>query len=353
MNEVKREKIKLEKVFSREHPLFCCYVWHDSNFKHIKKWLGFNVKNILFLRELYNGKISIWYDSKELNLIYQTVSGLINKNKNYFGEVVKEFYKYWNLLLPYCIGKKKIKNVNELKKFYENWVSWWSPMAVIFITVDLENILKEIRNKALRIRAETEKYSEEGDNIFFNFFNEKFLKYRDIARVISPKETFNLCKNKKLDKLSFELIKKRLNGYAIVNGHLLYLKDLDKFLSHNNIELKKPEIDNTKEIKGVPASPGFVKGRIRKIQYKSQLSLLKKGEILVTEMTSPDYIFTMKKSAAIITDEGGMTSHAAIVSRELGKPCIVGTRIATKILKDGDLVEVDANNGIVRILKRK
>jgi pyruvate, water dikinase len=61
----------------------------------------------------------------------------------------------------------------------------------------------------------------------------------------------------------------------------------------------------------------------------------------------------MKKASAIITDEGGITSHAAIVSREMKKPCVIGTKIATKILKDGDLVEVDADRGIVNILKKK
>ena len=60
----------------------------------------------------------------------------------------------------------------------------------------------------------------------------------------------------------------------------------------------------------------------------------------------------MKKSSVIITDAGGLTSHAAIVSRELGIPCIVGTKIATQVLKDGDLVEVDAEKGIVKILKK-
>jgi pyruvate,water dikinase len=72
------------------------------------------------------------------------------------------------------------------------------------------------------------------------------------------------------------------------------------------------------------------------------------GDILVTIMTSPDFVVVMKKAAAIITDEGGLTSHAAIISRELEKPCIVGTRSASRILKDGDLVEVDANLGVVR-----
>ncbi len=69
-------------------------------------------------------------------------------------------------------------------------------------------------------------------------------------------------------------------------------------------------------------------------------------------MTTPDFIPAMKKASAIITDEGGITCHAAIVSRELKKPCIIGTTNATKILRNGDSVEVDANNGIVKILER-
>ena len=69
-------------------------------------------------------------------------------------------------------------------------------------------------------------------------------------------------------------------------------------------------------------------------------------------MTTPWYLPAMKKAAGFITDEGGLLCHAAIVSREMNKPCIIGTKIATKVLKDGDLVEVDANNGVVKILKK-
>jgi pyruvate,water dikinase len=68
-------------------------------------------------------------------------------------------------------------------------------------------------------------------------------------------------------------------------------------------------------------------------------------------MTSPDYISAMNLAGAIVTDEGGLLSHAAIVSRELGKPCIVGTKVATRVFKNRDLVEVDANKGIVRKIK--
>ena len=69
-------------------------------------------------------------------------------------------------------------------------------------------------------------------------------------------------------------------------------------------------------------------------------------------MTTPDLMPTIKQAKAIITDEGGLTCHAAIISRELGIPCIIGTKIATKVLKNGDLVEVDAEKGILKILKR-
>jgi pyruvate,water dikinase len=72
--------------------------------------------------------------------------------------------------------------------------------------------------------------------------------------------------------------------------------------------------------------------------------------VIVAEMTNPDYVPWMKRAAAFVTDEGGMTCHAGIVARELGKPCVVGTKIATKVFKDGDMLEVDAMNGLVRRL---
>mgnify|MGYP001562085147 CR=1 FL=1 len=78
--------------------------------------------------------------------------------------------------------------------------------------------------------------------------------------------------------------------------------------------------------------------------------MLKNGDILVTFMPAPSHISAMEKAAAFVTDEGGITCHAAIVAREMKKPCIIGTKIATKVLKDGDMVEVDANKGIVKII---
>ena len=99
------------------------------------------------------------------------------------------------------------------------------------------------------------------------------------------------------------------------------------------------------------AFKGKVQGVARVIMDAHNPGEFNDGDILITGMTRPDYLNLMKKSAAFVTDEGGITCHAAIVARELKRPCVIGTKIATKVFKSGDLVEVDAETGIVRKIK--
>ncbi|WBW49673.1 phosphoenolpyruvate synthase [Peptoniphilus equinus] len=99
--------------------------------------------------------------------------------------------------------------------------------------------------------------------------------------------------------------------------------------------------------KGLPASPGIGRGTVKLIKDVSEINLIQEGDILVTEMTNPDMVPAMRKAAGVVTDEGGRTCHAAIVSRELQIPCIVGGKNATKVLKDGMEVTVDATRGVV------
>lgn len=101
-------------------------------------------------------------------------------------------------------------------------------------------------------------------------------------------------------------------------------------------------------LKGSPAYGGTVRGTVRIINSVRHISRLSHGDILVAVTTNPALLPAMKKAAAIVTNEGGITSHAAIVSRELQIPCIVGAKMATKIFKDGDLVEVDAKHGLMK-----
>ena len=114
---------------------------------------------------------------------------------------------------------------------------------------------------------------------------------------------------------------------------------------------KIPSKDEVNELIGSCASPGYAKGIVKIIEAIEDMPKMRKGDILVSETTYPGLVPVMKKAGAIITNAGGLTSHAAIVSRELGIPCVVGTKIANKVLKDGDVVEVNATKGYFRIIK--
>ena len=107
---------------------------------------------------------------------------------------------------------------------------------------------------------------------------------------------------------------------------------------------------NSHLIHGRTAYQGVVQGKIQTIKSLSDIRKFKSGHILLANTTHPNYLPAMQKSSAIVTNEGGIISHAAIVARELKIPCVTGTKIATKVLKDGDLVEVNADQGIVRKL---
>jgi pyruvate,water dikinase len=118
------------------------------------------------------------------------------------------------------------------------------------------------------------------------------------------------------------------------------------------LQESKNKVSNVQEIKWNIGYSGKVTGKVRVCLNMESIKMFQEWEILVASMTRPEYIGAMKKSIGIITDEWWITCHAAIVARELKKPCIIWTKIATQVLKDGDLVEVDADNGVVRVLEK-
>ncbi|MBI5635807.1 hypothetical protein HY993_02475 [Candidatus Micrarchaeota archaeon] len=107
------------------------------------------------------------------------------------------------------------------------------------------------------------------------------------------------------------------------------------------------------EIRGISCCKGVVHGFASVISSKKDIHEFAAGNILVATTTNAEYLPAMQKAAGFITDEGGITCHAAIVARELSKPCIVGTKNATRVLKSGMLIELNAGKGIVRIVEGK
>ncbi len=119
-----------------------------------------------------------------------------------------------------------------------------------------------------------------------------------------------------------------------------------------------PAAKETSELKGRVGNKGVYTGKVKKIDFAldtdfaAEVAAMDEGDVLVSGSTGPEMILACKKAGAIVTEEGGMLTHAAIVSRELGIPCVVGTQIATTILHDGDAVEVDGDKGIVRLINK-
>jgi phosphoenolpyruvate synthase/pyruvate phosphate dikinase len=147
-----------------------------------------------------------------------------------------------------------------------------------------------------------------------------------------------------------EIDMRKASSLFVFYKNKVYVVTDTGFLKKFNVAFQHKQEDDF--LKGSVAFAGKIKGIVKVIIGNQDFHKIKEGDILVTSTTRPDYLPVMQKSAGFITNEGGLLSHATIVARELKKPCIIGTKIATKVLKDGDLVEVDAEKGIVRIIKK-
>jgi phosphohistidine swiveling domain-containing protein len=154
------------------------------------------------------------------------------------------------------------------------------------------------------------------------------------------------------DLPSLEVLARRKQFYFLTD-HVLHEEGLEEHLSRHDVVLEGSAdtvSGNVHRFRGMVACAGSVTGPVRVLHRKEEIPTFQDGEILVTAMTTPDYLPAVQRAIGIITDEGGVTCHAAIVARELGKPCLIGTKVATQVLRTGMTVELDANVGSVRIL---
>lgn len=170
----------------------------------------------------------------------------------------------------------------------------------------------------------------------------------------TPEELLALAKG---ERIAISRLKNQRQRVAILcdkNGKTEILDQQSTDGLHAYVEslhsaVKTPEKSQT-EIRGFSASQGIARGTVKVVLSSKEFSKFNPGDILVTTMTSVDFVPIMEKAAAFVTNEGGVTSHASIVAREMNKPCILATKNATSLLKDGDEVEVDANAGIIKVL---
>ena len=265
-------------------------------------------------------KMKNWFYKIEKNLANATKLFLNDSNE----DNIRQFYKYYLLSravvlytfdLAEGLKEQKIsRHITELGKIYDNMEArssgLWDKLQPVFKKICLKHGLK----------------LEE----LTNYLPKEFIKLLKTGKKVNP-----------------ELIKNRRNFYVLYlkNGRMKLFTGV-KAKNIEKREIKKTE--NQTELRGKIAFRGIIAGRVRIVNSFKQMKNMKKGEILVSSMTTPRLLPAVKKAAAIVTDEGGIICHAAIIAREYKIPCIVGTKNATKILKDGDIIKVDAIKGIIK-----
>lgn len=354
------------------------YLWsnHDLNLFFLSYWLN---------EEYKKRNLIIIFDSRTKEGKYFLSKRTINYLSKFGFLFFKKLFPKWQEKIEQRIkeARKVIREVekkdlswfsnSELKKDFISKIKFYQSLGSLyfytefFLTNEVEKKIEEDPKKHkilfLNVR-EMQKIKFKAREIINKFWFKEgifkkyideikkrtkrddlyWLHYKEIAKILEGRKIKSSDRNKQ------DWVFAKFNDWKIIVGEKA-TKILNKFDRH----FFEREIE---EIRGKIANSGFYTGKVRVIktifgkEVKKEIEKMKEGNILVVSSTGPEIMLACQKAGAIITDEGGITSHAAIVSRELGIPCIIGTKIATKILKDGDVVEVDANAGIVKILKR-
>ncbi len=237
---------------------------------------------------------------------------------------------------------------------------------VSLAAIDPINVIDELeKNKAAKFKKWAQKARKREENVYkdgemkfmpkyLNWLSKKFLpNYKaEHLRYLMYKELEDYIKfAKQLPTVEELENRKKLMYVAQYPGNkIIYYsgQEAQRYIDEKGLLPNQVEYKNIKKIIGQTAYKGKVIGRVRLIRKREDMAKFKTGEILVASMTEPSYLPIMKKAIAFITDEGGKLCHAAIMARELKKPCVIGTKIATQVLKDGDRIEVDASSGVIK-----
>ncbi|MDO8499224.1 MAG: PEP-utilizing enzyme [bacterium] len=365
-----RKIIKYEKVITRDAPLILIAAWYKSFTDSIPRVFDFEVKFPESIYIFQNGAFESW---RATQLFFGTLPKAMSrwaKDPKNAQRILAEFDRYIKIgkklkkeKVQPISSVKSLKAVNKIKKVQDlfidgvaglipaYWCVTWNEAAVKQKKKSLFS--KKILDKATKLR-QADTFFDDACDLMYQYLYliaaekgwpknlMKFFLIQELKKAVMAKQ-----------KYSFTEVEKRKDGCAYFAGKLFTENDISTALKIRGYKLiDKKILSAATQLKGFSASPGQARGKVKVVMNRDQLNKIMPGDILVSPMTTPAYLPAMTKAAAFVTDEGGIICHAAIVAREMKKPCIVGTKVATKILQDGDLVEVDAHNGIVKIIER-
>lgn len=355
------EKINFVTYLRRPYDLLTIEVHAKAYEKELKKMTGFEFSKIGYLS---NGKIvNILMIEKELNDFLERleflvinfpkkIENILNRGEKYnreMNKILKSKEKFCKSL-KYITDRELSQKFKKMFLLFSNqFVCTTSIPYRLGIVLYSNNLLKKNKkfiNQVKKLRKVS----------LYDTFKEEIIGciLKEIAnrcKINDYKKLFGFRSNEIIDflekKMSFsEFLYQKRNYfcYFLIDKNDIFFTGKKDYQYYKNIFCN---LTADKKVVGQRAYPGKVKGVAKVFLNYENSKDFKKGEIMVSVNSNPKLMSIIKKAGAIVTDEGGITCHASIISRELKIPCVVGTKNATEVLKDGDIVEVDANTGIV------
>jgi phosphohistidine swiveling domain-containing protein len=340
-------KAVFTKSYTRDTTLIIQEIWLNALSKGVKE--KFNIDHGISpvgIDYIHNGSIEVWESKDAVDFIKkELVSDSVKKTKIFldfiadYEKALEKFAATWNK--PLLTSKKSlIFFIKEVGKYV------LGDLLITYLSLQDESGNAVVK-KAKELRSK-DRYFASNDNVIRKNIAHFYPEIADYITVVR----FSEMVEEKLP--SIKDCEERFKHFISISGGYCAIETLAEFNRKNpNLIFEEENTEAGKEfVKGEIAFRGLISGKVKVIRLIKELNKIEQGDILVSPMTTPMFTQAMQKAAAFVTDEGGTLSHAAVVARELKKPCVIGTKIATKVLKDGDLVEVDANNGIVKIIKK-
>lgn len=330
---------------SREATLVTFEVWVKSDTRELLNWIGVSTGRLIL--ENNNGIITAYEDENFFNEASVAIVAHLKDPDWLSSKIVQYQYMISDIkeLAVELLSRPDIKLFNS---YFEKLVKAQGGLALVYFLPTISGVEDEVKQICLQARKDTENFFYEAND---NLERAAKLLYPDYAEYIGVLTFTELSSGDFPDRATLE---QRIPHFIYYDGKVQDERALDEVESKLDIKLERfnTHIEEG-ALQGTVAFLGRTKGRVVVVERKDDFVKLNEGDVLVTMMTTPEMVLIMQKASAIVTDEGGLTSHTAIVARELGVPCVVGTKIATQVLHDGDLVEVDAERGVVRVLERK
>jgi len=321
------------------------YGWEYYN--AVRDIFGTGFKSTVFVHK--EGTASCYMPKNELQRIANEVAANFFADRNFAKSCLGKVVSLTDEIMPLMTEQTEAPVWEEYKKFLDLFDEYLAYHVFMKELIDFypKGTIDGFEKEFLNARE----YSTP-------IYSQSEVYFRSVMKAVGKREGINADLLTCLSRNEFErylrngdmpnadILKERFDYGAIV-----YLNEAENILTGEDAE-KVDEIvaqaKDVSELKGMVAYKGKVQGICRIVPDPFKHEHFQDGDILITGMTRPEFLPVMKKASAFVTDAGGMLCHAAIAAREMKKPCIIGTEVATKVFKDGDLIEVDAEKGIIR-----